>query len=174
MADDRDDAFVKLTFSTWVYQLFAAGVMPDDATLHERCSAVQGAADRTAGDAAGASLVDRVGEILGGGSEPETVTAAARKLYGDRASTGLGDGDREERTQRIRKYQFGRSLPWLARIWERRDGAVRPSWLLVERVTDQVTAMDPNPWNDIDEERRIPVADFQVLWELDGCTNVHV
>lgn len=174
MADDRDDAIVKLTFTTWVYQLFAAGVVPDDPAVHARCAAVQSATDRTTGDAAGASLVERVGEILGDAAEPSAVAAAARQLYGDRVASDLGAGDREERTQRIRKYQFGRSLPWLARIWERREGTVRPSWLLVERVTDQVTAMDPNPWNDIDEERRIPVSDFHVLWELDGCTSVSV
>lgn len=174
MAEDRDDAFVKLTFATWVYQLFAAGVAPDDETLHERCKAVQNAPDRTTGDAAGAALVDRVGELIGASHDADAVTAAAKRLYGERVATALGEGDRDERTQRIRKYQFGRSLPWLARIWERRDGAVRPSWLLVERVTDEVTAMDPNPWNDIDEERRFPVSDFHVLWELDGCTSIQL
>jgi hypothetical protein len=54
------------------------------------------------------------------------------------------------------------------------EGKVHPSWLLVERVTDEVTAMDPNPWNDVDEERHIPVQDFQVLWELDACSSVYV
>ena len=49
-----------------------------------------------------------------------------------------------------------------------------PTWLVVERVTEEVLAMDPNPWNDIDEERHIAVGDFHVLWELDACAAVHV
>jgi hypothetical protein len=174
MSHERDDDLVTLTFSTWVYQLFAAGVEPGDAVVQDHCRAVRDATDRGAGDSAGAGLVARVSELLAGSVEPDAVAAAARTLYGDRVATGLGDGDRDERIHRIRKYQFGKSLPWLARIWERRDGAVKPSWLLVERVTDLVTAMDPNPWNEVDEERRIPVADFQVLWELDGCTSIHL
>ena len=63
----------------------------------------------------------------------------------------------------------------MARIWERSEkGEVAPVWIIVERVTDEVTAMDPNPWDDIDEERHIPVNDFQVQWELDGCSSVHI
>ena len=44
----------------------------------------------------------------------------------------------------------------------------------VDIVEAEVAAADPNPWNDVDETRRIPVGDFQVLWELDGCTAVHL
>ena len=71
--------------------------------------------------------------------------------------------------------QFGRRLPWLARVYQRSElGAVRAVWLVIESVTDEVIAMDPNPWNDIDEERRLPVDDFHVLWELDACSSVYV
>ncbi len=102
------------------------------------------------------------------------MASVATALYGDRVQRDLGAGDRVERTARIRKYQFASQLPWLARIWERQGESVRPSLLLVERVTDEVTAADPNPWNDIDEDRKLPVSDFHVLWELDGCASLHL
>ena len=34
--------------------------------------------------------------------------------------------------------------------------------------------MDPNPWDDVDEERTVPLGDFQVLWELTGCSAIAV
>ena len=87
----------------------------------------------------------------------------------------MGEGERATRISRIRKYQFTRRLPWLARIVERRqDGSVTPGWLVIQGCTDQVHALDPNPWDDIDEERNLPLADFQVLWELDACASVSV
>lgn len=173
MALDLDDN-LPLAFATWVFLLHVAGIDPDEGELKEQCDEVSGATEAAAGNAAGEALVARVRELIGGDGSPKHVLAVARRLYGDRIKDDLGAGDRDERTARIRKYQFGRSLPWLARIWERRDGAVHPSWLLVEQVTDQVIAMDPNPWNDVDEERHLPVQDFHVLWELDDCANVHV
>ena len=124
--------------------------------------------------AAGHALVERVAALVDD-SGAEGVASFARKLYGTQVSTDLGSGDRDARLHRIRKYQFATNRPWLARIYDRdADGQVGPTWLVVERVTDEVTAMDPNPWNDIDETRRIPVDDFQVLWELDACAAVSV
>lgn len=160
--------------ATWVFLLHVDGIHADDAGLHEACGAVRAAEDEETGNVAGEALVARVEGILEG-MGPGEVQAFATRLYGDRATFGLGEGDRHDRTQRIRQYQFSRSLPWLARIWERQpDGQVGPTWMVVERVTDQVTAMDPNPWNDIDETRHVPLVDFQVLWELDGCTSVAI
>lgn len=160
------------TVATWIFSLHVAGVRAADAEVAAACDAVLAAQDRVEGDQAGEALVARTAALLADGEAD--VACAARQMFGDRVSTDLGQGDRAERTHRIRKYQFARGLPWLARIWERIDGAVRPGWLVVERVTDEVTAMDPNPWNDIDETRHVPVADFHVLWELDACTNVYL
>lgn len=173
MGLDRDDN-LPLAFATWVYLLHVAGIDPDEPELKDRCDDVSAATEPEAGNAAGEGLVARVRALIGDDGAPAHVLTVARRLYGERIKDDLGIGDREERTARIRKYQFGRSLPWLARIWEKRDGGVHPSWLLVEQVTDQVVAMDPNPWNDVDEERHLPVHDFHVLWELDDCSNVHV
>jgi len=157
--------------ATWVFLMHVGGVTPDDADLCAHCEAVAVAQDETAGDAAGEALVERVKAMLGG-IDPNDVESFARSIYGDRVGTGFGEGARADRLSRIRKYQFDQNHPWLARIWERQEGQVAPVWLVVERVTDEVTAVDPNPWNDIDETRHIPVSDFQVLWELDGCTAV--
>jgi hypothetical protein len=166
------------TFATWVFTLFVDGVVPGDDVSREACEAIRAAQDAEVGNAASERLVGRARELVGDGSDAEAVTAAARRLYGDRIRSDLGEGDREERTHRIRKYQFASQLPWLARIWERQatdaGGTVRPGWLLVERVTDEVAAADPNPWDEVDETRRLPVGDFQVLWELDGCTNLYI
>ncbi len=160
--------------ATWVFLLHVDGVHADDAGIHRACVDVQEAEDEERGNAAGERLVERVRSLVEG-VEPEQVRAFARALYGDRVGFDLGQGSREERTHRIRQYQFSRSLPWLARIWERQeDGSVGPTWMIIERVTDRITAVDPNPWNDIDETRHLPVADFHVLWELDGCTAIHI
>lgn len=160
--------------ATWAFLLHVDGVEAADEAVKGACEAVKAAADETTGNAAGDALVARVDELLTGSTLAE-VSVFAQALYGERAKADLGEGDRNSRTSRIRQYQFSHSLPWLARIWERQEnGEVAPTWLVVERVTDQVTAMDPNPWNDIDETRHLPVADFHVLWELDACASIHI
>ena len=168
----QDD--LSYTFATWVFRLHIAGLNADDPTLSKTCAAIDSADDEAAGNKAGKDLVARVAELLQG-NEPSQVMATATALYGEKAAQVLGQGDRDDRTHRIRKYQFECGLPWLARIWERNNaGEVGPVWLLIERMTDEVAAMDPNPWNDVDEDRNLPVGDFQVLWELDGCPSIHI
>jgi hypothetical protein len=161
------------TFATWIFTLHVAGVPANDEGIRRACAEVLAATDASAGEAAAGALVAAAKARLTNG-EAETVLAVARSLYGDRARADLGDPDRDLRLARIRKYQFTSQLPWLARIWERNGGKVGPSWVLVERMTDEVLAADPNPWNAIDEARHLPLADFHVLWELDGLTHVHV
>jgi hypothetical protein len=168
------EELIPYTFATWVFLLHVDGVVAADEAVAGACAQVLAAEEEEQGNAAGEALVERVKALIGDAS-PTSIAAAAGKLYGARASGTLGQGPRQERTARIRKYQFEHQLPWLARIWERTEaGEVAPSWLLVERVTDVVRAADPNPWNDIDEARVVPIDDFQVLWELDGCTSVHL
>jgi len=163
--EDSDN--LRLTFATWVVALCAQGVSPTNEAMGGLAAAVVASGD----DVAALALVRAVADRLPAGAGPDAVASLGADLFGDRAHGAMGQGDRRTRLQRIRKYQFGRQLPWLARIWERlSDGTVGPSWLLVEQITDQVVAMDFNPWNDIDEARLLPVGDFQVLWELDGCT----
>lgn len=171
MAHEHED-LGRVAFATWTYLLHAAGVRAADAEVASACDEVSAASEAATGDVAGLKLLRRVDALFAGPSEPDRALAVARRLFGDRAKADLGEGDRDERSAGFRKYQFAQGLPWLARIWERSDGKVAPTWLLIEKVDGMVHAMDPNPWNDVDEERKLPVADFQVLWELDGCSNV--
>lgn len=165
----------RYTFATWVYQLHAAGIPPADESVQQALAAVDAATDRDAGEDAGRALVEAVDAVLGGGDHPAAVAAAAVSLFGDRAGSDLGEGSRAERTRRIRRLQFGANLPWLARVIERdAEGKVGPVWHVVREVTDLVEVMDPNPWNEVDERRRLPLADFHVQWELDGCTSVYL
>jgi len=168
------DGNLRLVLATWIYRLHQRGVDPADEALAAACAKVDTATDTASGDAAGEVLVEAVSERVGSGAEPDAVAALAHQLYGDDLATDLGEGTRADRIARVRRYQFDRSLPWVARILERRDGHVAPSWLLVERATDRVHALDPNPWNDVDETRYLPLRDFLVLWELDGCTSLRV
>jgi hypothetical protein len=176
MLDHETDGNLRVALATWVFALYAAGVEVVDPAVRTWCSAVADAADAADGERAGLALIEGIaGRVEQAGSSPEQVTALARSLFGDTVNGDLGAGTREDRLHRIRAYQFRRALPWLARVWERHvDGSVAPSWLLVSEVTDLVRVMDPNPWNEVEEDRALPVADFQVLWELDDCTSLSV
>ena len=169
----RTDGNCRFALATWMFIASREGANADDAELSAACAAVDKAQDVKTGDAAGQALIDRVSALVDeAGTAPADISALLQRLYGEHVRTDLGEGTRDERLRHLRTYQFQRGLPWLARIIERaEDGTVGPSWLLVERVTDQVRIMDPNPWDDIPEERALPTADFQVLWELDGCNS---
>lgn len=170
----RNHELLATTLATWIYQLSQRAVATDDPALDALCAEVTAALEPEVGDDAARRLVSAISLRIDG-SEPEAVARWAASVFGDRASTRFGeDPDREERAHRVRKYQFARGLPWLARIWERVGDDVRPGWLIVASMTDVVTAADPDPWNEIEEERRIPIEDFLVLWELAGSASVHV
>jgi hypothetical protein len=168
------DTRIHTTLATWVYVLHADGMEASDTEVRRACEAVAAAADEVAGEAAGAVLIQAVASHCSSDA-PADVLAAASALYGDRASATLGQGDRDACVKAIRRYQFEHGLPWMARVWERRgDGTVTPGWVIVERVTDAVMAMDPDPWDGIDEERVFALGDFFALWELDGSPSVHL
>ena len=160
--------------ATWVYLLHVEGTQAAVEHIATSCAAVTSATEEDEGNAAGEQLVLQIREELKGAS-PEAVQEFATALYGERCRTDLGEGTREQRVHKIRKYHFVANRPWLARIWERSDsGVVAPQWIVVERVTDEVLALDPNPWNDIDETKRYSLSDFHVLWELGGCTSIYI
>ena len=163
------DSPAHLTFATWVLALHAAGETCADKAIAATC------AELMTGKGDASVLISAVAKRLSDGTQPNAVEAVATELYPQRTHTDLGQGDRATRLKAIRARQFGRPLPWLARIVERSpEGQVGPIWLLVQTVTSVVVTMDPNPWNDIDEAREIALTDFQVLWELDACTSVSV
>ena len=93
---------VATTIATWVYQLHASGTTSAHEGVLAACEAVAAAADQKAGDAAGMALIDAISEILEG-SEPGDISAAASAIYGDRVGSALGDGERSERTARLRR-----------------------------------------------------------------------
>ncbi len=160
--------------ATWTFLLHARGVPSDVLPVRRRCEALSELRDDTKVADAGNALIDEIVTLLDG-EDGASIEAAARLLFGDRVATDLGAGSREERLVRLRRHQFAVGLPWMARLWELRpDGGVLPGWLVIDGVTDMVRALDPNPWNDIDEERRLPVGDFLVLWELGGNAAVYV
>lgn len=169
-----DPRVLPTTLAAWVHQIHLAGIHPSHEDAAAYLTRIDAATSPEEGEAAALGLVEAIAAAVEGDS-PEQVATWARAWYGRRVCVDLGGAaTREERLHRVRTYQFAHSVPWLARIWERSGDTVSPSWLVVERVTDEVFAMDPNPWNDIDEDRRLPVGDFLVLWELDGATSVYL
>lgn len=161
----RADGNLAVALSAWMFLLHGRGMRPASDVLQQAIGAVDG-------EQTGRALVDAVVRALDGAVAPDEVLGFARTQYPDAVLSDLGDGDREQRTRRIRTFQFRQNMPWLARIYERHNGVVQPTWILVQRVTDQVLAMDPDPWDGIEEARVLPVADFMVLWELDACSSV--
>jgi hypothetical protein len=130
-----------------------------------------------AGDATptelGAALTAAVTTVLGDKLDDvvPTLTALLGALH-----TDLGAGaDRDARLSAIRRASFGNPLPWLARIVDRTpDGQVLQHWVIVERFDDTAKIMDPNPWDDVEEERELPIVDFLVRWELAGAESVRL
>lgn len=66
----------------------------------------------------------------------------------------------------IRHYEFQQSMPWIARIANRTEIGLSEQWVMVEKVTETVHCMDPNPWDDIEEETTYSLNDFMTRWEL--------
>ena len=140
-----------------------------------RMIARRAAATPEEGEAQAQELVRRL-KLLAVTDDPRTVRRVVARLFGEeRVVDTMGAGSREERTQRLRSYRFHASIPWLAQVWMRpKNGRARASWLLIDRVTDEVVAMDPNPWDDVEESRTLPIVDFHVLWELTGCASIAI
>jgi hypothetical protein len=165
-----------VTLATWVFILFNGGISPADAAVLAACEAIRDADDGAEIDALGQALVDAVLAGLGD-EQPDiaAVSAFAGSLFGSEAvASDLGaPTERDERARAVRRYQFGRNLPWIARIIDRfPDGTVGPHWVMVEELTESVKVMDPYPWDDVDEQYEIPLTDFMVKWELAGCESL--
>ena len=162
----REDGNLGVAVAAWLVMLDQRGCHVSDVGLSKSVAAV-------VDDATGQNLVAIVRQHLGSGS-PDEVEAFAAREFGDRLVTGFGTGGREERVARARRFGFSTHTPWLARIYARQGGEARPVWRVVQSLTDEVLALDPDPFDGVDEELRIPLADFLVCWELDGCTAVVV
>ncbi|MCB9781244.1 MAG: hypothetical protein H6742_21940 [Alphaproteobacteria bacterium] len=158
--------------ATWIFLLDDQGNAPDDEGIAAALAAFREAGEGADVDALGKALVEAVASSLPG-DDLATVTGWLGDLFGaDKVTTAFGE-DRAERTRTARRAQFATNLPWLARVIDRFPGGnVGAHWLLVERVDEQVTCMDPYPWDDLDEEYTQPVVEFMVKWELAGCEGV--
>ena len=159
---------LSVTLATWLFILDQAGHAIAEDGLGDALEALRDAAPSEA-DHRGRQLAERIASELGPAPDFERVAAWVRAIVGASGlRTDFGDS-REGRLRAIRAAQFRSSLPWIACIIDRfPDGQVGPHWVMVERVTDRVTCMDPYPWDDLDEEYELPVVEFMVKWELAG------
>lgn len=162
----REDGNLGVAVAAWLVMLHQRGCQVSDKALSEAIAAV-------VDDATGEALVRALRSRLGAGAPPE-VAAFAEGLFGDRVIANFGEGSREERVARARRFGFSTNAPWLARVYARQGDVARPVWRVVQSLTDEVLALDPDPFDGLDEELRVPLADFLVCWELDGCTAVVV
>lgn len=153
-----------ITFATWVYLLHRQGLLPADPAVAAACAAVD-----AQGEAAAPALQTALRRLLPGDTVAD-VGAAARALYGAAARLDFAAGaDAEARAGALRRASFGDSRPWLAWIADRRDDTLDTALVMVEQLAESVTLMDPNPWDDVAEERVMPSAEFLVRWELAGA-----
>lgn len=125
--------------------------------------------------AAAATAIDKgdesaVGALVEGANQGASPAAALAALYGaDRLLALAPSTDREGRVSALRRALFGVSLPFMARIAHRDSGVLAERWVIVESFATTVKVLDPNPWDDKDEEHDLPLVDFLVRWELAGA-----
>ncbi|MDP2305441.1 MAG: hypothetical protein Q8P18_05395 [Pseudomonadota bacterium] len=172
------DESLAITLATFLFLVRRAGHALKDPAVESACAAftVASGAGGAPVETLGKALVDAVRVHLTGARVEDVVTALGALLGGDHVFTDLGEApERESRTAAIRRAHFGNPLPWLAVIIDRQpDGEVGRHWVMVEAFDDAARVMDPNPWDDKDEERSLPIGDFMVQWELAGCRSVRV
>lgn len=160
------------TVATFLYLAHKDGYAFADADLERAFTAIDA---EGANESTGQSLLAVVESALGDAS-PDAVTVALKGWLGDAIiADGIQATDRESRISAIRRARFGRSTPALAWILERSDaGELVNTLVLIEAFDAEVTAMDPNPFNDIDEARTFPLHDFMARWELAGCRSIRL
>jgi hypothetical protein len=159
-----------VTVATWLYILDQSGRRPNHDALCEALDAVKEAGGGQAAEEIGRKLVEVVLGELGDDADYEAVLAWTSALFAEGSLATDYGATREARLRGIRGYEFKSSLPWIAHMIDRfPNGVVGAHWVLVERVTDAVTCMDPYPWDDLDEEYSQPLVEFMVKWELAGC-----
>ena len=158
-----------VALATWIFLLHNAGHVPDDDDLNQAISALRQAPEDADVDSLGQALVAAVRVSLGDGTRLSDVWSWLGRLYGDEHVSSDFGTDRLTRIRAARRHHFRSGLPWLARIIDRFPGGeVGAHWLLVQNIDDEVTCMDPYPWDDLDEQYRQPLVEFVVKWELAG------
>lgn len=168
------DESLAITLATFLFLVRRAGRPLKDAAVESACAAFD--AGGAPVDVLGKALVDAVRARLSGARVEDVVSALGALLGEEHVLTDLGDApERDARIAAIRRAHFGHPLPWLAVIIDRLpDGEVGRHWVMVEGLDEAARVMDPNPWDEKDEERSVPVNDFMVQWELAGCRSVRI
>ena len=162
------------TLATFIYLLRRAGHNIVDAGVDGACEEIENAGGEAGRQ--GEELAAALRERAGNESQEDMEGAINSILSSSTVRTDLGVApDRDSRIANVRRWLFGRSVPWLARIADRfPDGTVGVHWVLVQSFDDEARVMDPYPWDDIDEARAMPIADFMVRWELAGSESLAV
>jgi hypothetical protein len=161
-----NDPNVAYTVATFCYLVHRSGTAIADTKVAAACKAV----DEGANEASGKALVAVLGDVLGDGS-PDAIISGLSGLFSVQADAA-GGASREERVAGIRRSLFGRSTPWLAWILERGEGGLFLQCVLVEGFGEAAQLMDPNPFNDIDEQVSMAIPEFMARWELAGCRSL--
>ena len=157
------------TLATWIYLLRCQGVPIADAAVDAGCAAVD-----HGGDTGAPALVAAVRSRLAS-SRFDDVATALRAVIGGVVGVDFGAGeDADARAGALRRATFGDNRPWLASIADRRQGALEEHLVVVSGFAETVTLMDPDPWDDVPEERSLPLAEFLVRWELAGARSLRV
>lgn len=152
----------EITFATALFLLHRAGLRvedPDLAKLAERIASSQ-----SAGEAATAA-----GQLATALSGTGGVQAGLARAFSGLTSQVVS-GDHQAHVAALRRARFGNQLPMLAGIAERHNGGLAVRWAIILDVGDVVEILDPNPWDDIAEDLKLPIYEFVVRWELAGST----
>ena len=117
----------------------------------------------------GMDMVETIKKLFPENYEQNTaaeVQTLLSQLYGDYQVHVFGD-DAQQNLKTIRSYQYHYKLPWIARIANRQEsGKIVEEWVMVEDVQDLVLCMDPYPWDDIEEDFKLPTQEFLIRWKL--------
>ncbi len=152
------DTATQMTFATALFLLRRAGLPVENKELD--CLAGEISESKLAVDASGAA--ERLAAALT--SEAGFQGGLGRAF--SRMVVQVVDGDHHCHVAALRRARFGNSLPMLAGIADQHNGGVAIRWALVLDVGDDVYLLDPNPWDDIAEDRHMPLHDFIVRWQL--------
>lgn len=158
--DPRHDS-VGVTLATWLLLLHRGGQALLDPAVSAACAAV--AAGGESGTLA-AALVAAVRARVAG----DDFAAVSWGLGGIVAVAPQPEEGSADAFGTLRSATFGDSRPLLALMADRVGGVLVERWVLVASVGAVVALLDPNPWDDVDEDRVLSAEAFAVRWELAG------
>jgi hypothetical protein len=151
---------MEMTLATAVVLLRQAGLRVADSALESNAAAIDKASSR-------ASALDAAGVLAAALGVDLSPTSPLARAFPSLLAVPVSGGHDEHITA-LRRARFGNALPMLARIADRVDGRLVERWALVRDVGAQVHLLDPNPWDDVAEDRLLSLSEFVVRWSLAG------